>query len=179
MAVHLTVSVLKIGVSLPSPVTMISNQLMIALIVSSCWHAGEPSCSRCLDDLEVAGPEMAEKKRWSLAFMHRVGDTAGRVFGRYFNWADRRGWSTQRCLIVLCVALFPVSCVLFTGLGLLLPDEVVSLLVVLVAAFGVAIFRAKDVHAKLSLWCPWCRGGDGDDDWVPVVPPTPEGVRSV
>src|SRR5690606_33839165 len=49
---------------------------------------------------------------------------------------------------------------------------------VLTTFFVVFILSAARRHGQLQPWCPWCRGGPGDDKPVAVPDPQPSGVLS-
>jgi hypothetical protein len=49
----------------------------------------------------------------------------------------------------------------------------VSQLWLVTVAWLLSSHHLEGVHRRLTLWCPWCRRGRGDDDPVDVTPPVP------
>lgn len=71
----------------------------------------------------------------------------------------RHKWATRSLLAAL--ALFGVSVVWYPA-------------IIFAAGLLTADYWVADVHRKLELWCPWCRGWkDGDE--MPIRPPVPTG----
>lgn len=177
MLVTFAVKVAELFVTVPFVVGVVSNTMMIALVFSLAMHCMNGMCFRCAEEAALAGPEMAVEKHRLLVFFHRAAEVISRVLGGYYRFAARRGWSHDRTMIVMTVLVLAVTFVVSLLLGMAFPWAV-KFLVLAQLAFGVVFFRARDVHALVVPWCPMCRDDDGDDDEEPVVPPSPEGVKS-
>lgn len=49
-----------------------------------------------------------------------------------------------------------------------------ALTVTVLAGYLVVVVRVNAVHQRLTLWCPWCRRGRGEDDIDLTPEPTPD-----
>ncbi|WP_159945563.1 MULTISPECIES: hypothetical protein [unclassified Nocardiopsis] len=100
-------------------------------------------CELCVAEMPLHGSEVADRWRRPL---------------RTFHWVvDRMG----RTALVAAAAMI--------GLGLLLPAAGISLFFVLVSTGLLWAMR----HTRVAVWCPWCRGGGGEEEESPVVPTLP------
>jgi len=130
-------------------------------------------CPDCVDEMPLNPSAETTRYRRVLRRFHRAASAL--TFGGRLSRFNRWGRDGQ---LIAQVALW---CGFSYGLSYLfdLAGTWGSVaFAVLTTFFVVFILSAARRHGQLQPWCPWCRGGPGDDKPVAVPDPQPSGVLS-
>lgn len=117
-------------------------------------HMRHWDCSVCVERSPIFdGEEQVKKRLHALHFLHTPKKMLGALVIGYGTWF---------------------------GLDWLLSPGAFTYALITLPYYGIWAYMcwAAGVHRDLQRWCPWCRGGRGDDGPVEVVPPTPVGENT-
>jgi hypothetical protein len=124
-------------------------------------------CEFCIARWPLNAEEQASKKGWQFGYFHRCADALEWIFGHLDDFAYRVLRREPSRLLQTLLYMLLIELVLLFVPGGLTYD--------LLWGFGVngacaLIMITTNTHMALHPWCPYCRGGDGDE----VLEPEPD-----